>query len=246
MTKVGVIGLGMMGLTHLDAYKKRDDVTIAAISDKDPDRLSGKVQASGNVEAIYKDMKLTCDQAVIYMVVSLAMATALLALGLLGVIVNMTPRYVFSLTPLFFACIGAFCASFFHGPKDRNFILAVMPAVLLVCAGLPPLASYFLERKNISYTAAARYVIDHAAPNDISEGNVGSAFVDASALVSMKWVAAPTDESFDWSGYLRRYEANETTVWFVYDVPRSGLAHHSVRRQNFPGIPICWAAGRQC
>jgi len=50
MTKVGVIGLGMMGLTHLDAYKKRDDVTIAAISDKDPDRLSGKVQASGNVE----------------------------------------------------------------------------------------------------------------------------------------------------------------------------------------------------
>jgi len=50
MTKVGVIGLGMMGLTHLDAYRKREDVMIAAISDKDPDRLSGKVQAAGNVE----------------------------------------------------------------------------------------------------------------------------------------------------------------------------------------------------
>jgi predicted dehydrogenase len=40
----------MMGLTHLDVYKRRDDVTIAAICDSDPARLSGEVQAAGNVE----------------------------------------------------------------------------------------------------------------------------------------------------------------------------------------------------
>lgn len=50
MINVGVIGMGMMGLTHLDAYAKRDDVKVIAISDRDPDRLSGKVKAQGNVE----------------------------------------------------------------------------------------------------------------------------------------------------------------------------------------------------
>ncbi|MEX2216758.1 MAG: Gfo/Idh/MocA family oxidoreductase [Phycisphaeraceae bacterium] len=50
MINVGVIGLGMMGLTHLDAYAKRDDVNVVAIADKDPNRLSGKVKAVGNVE----------------------------------------------------------------------------------------------------------------------------------------------------------------------------------------------------
>jgi predicted dehydrogenase len=50
MINVGVIGLGMMGLTHLDAYAKRSDVNIVAISDTNPDRLSGKVRAVGNVE----------------------------------------------------------------------------------------------------------------------------------------------------------------------------------------------------
>lgn len=55
MVNVGVIGLGMMGLTHLDAYKKRDDVKVVAIADKDPDRLSGKVRAVGNVEGQAQD-----------------------------------------------------------------------------------------------------------------------------------------------------------------------------------------------
>jgi len=50
MVNVGVIGLGMMGLTHLDVYAKRKDVRAVAISDKMPDRLSGKVRAAGNVE----------------------------------------------------------------------------------------------------------------------------------------------------------------------------------------------------
>lgn len=50
MVKVGVIGLGMMGLTHLDAYAKRDDVEVVAIADKDPKRLSGEVRAVGNVD----------------------------------------------------------------------------------------------------------------------------------------------------------------------------------------------------
>src|SRR4051812_14518813 len=50
MIKVGVIGLGMMGQTHLDVYAKRPDVKVVAISDRDPDRLSGKTRATGNVE----------------------------------------------------------------------------------------------------------------------------------------------------------------------------------------------------
>lgn len=48
--KVGVIGLGMMGMTHLDAYAKREDVEIVALADRDPDRLSGKKSAQGNIE----------------------------------------------------------------------------------------------------------------------------------------------------------------------------------------------------
>jgi len=50
MIKVGVIGLGMMGSTHLDVYAKRDDVEVVAISDKDPQRLSGEALALGNIE----------------------------------------------------------------------------------------------------------------------------------------------------------------------------------------------------
>lgn len=50
MVNVGVIGLGMMGLTHLDAYAKRSDVKVIAIADQDTDRLTGKVRATGNVE----------------------------------------------------------------------------------------------------------------------------------------------------------------------------------------------------
>jgi predicted dehydrogenase len=50
MISVGVIGLGMMGNTHLDVYAKRKDVRVVAIADADVDRLSGKAKAQGNVK----------------------------------------------------------------------------------------------------------------------------------------------------------------------------------------------------
>ncbi len=50
MINVGVIGLGMMGATHLDFYAGRDDVRIVAIGDADPRRLCGEVLAKGNIE----------------------------------------------------------------------------------------------------------------------------------------------------------------------------------------------------
>lgn len=50
MIRVGVIGLGMMGNTHLDVYTKLKGVKVVAVADADPDRLSGKVRAGGNVK----------------------------------------------------------------------------------------------------------------------------------------------------------------------------------------------------
>lgn len=48
--QIGVIGLGMMGQTHLDAYASMPGVKTVAVSDLDPDRLSGKAKAGGNIE----------------------------------------------------------------------------------------------------------------------------------------------------------------------------------------------------
>ena len=50
MVRVGIIGLGMMGLTHLDVYRRRSDCRVVALSDRDADRLAGRSKASGNVE----------------------------------------------------------------------------------------------------------------------------------------------------------------------------------------------------
>ena len=50
MIRVGVIGLGMMGLTHLDAYAAMEDVHVSAIADADAARLSGRAKAHGNIE----------------------------------------------------------------------------------------------------------------------------------------------------------------------------------------------------
>jgi predicted dehydrogenase len=49
MIRVGVIGLGMMGLTHLDVYARREDVEVLAVADRDPQLLSGAVRAAGNI-----------------------------------------------------------------------------------------------------------------------------------------------------------------------------------------------------
>jgi len=50
MLNVGVIGLGSMGNTHLDAYSKLSTVQVVAISDANLDRLHGKAKAAGNIE----------------------------------------------------------------------------------------------------------------------------------------------------------------------------------------------------
>jgi len=50
MTRVAVVGLGMMGLTHLNVYRSLSNVTIAAICDADADRLFGKTAATGNLD----------------------------------------------------------------------------------------------------------------------------------------------------------------------------------------------------
>jgi predicted dehydrogenase len=50
MINVGVIGLGMMGLTHLDVYDALDGVKVVAIADPDEARRTGKTKARGNVE----------------------------------------------------------------------------------------------------------------------------------------------------------------------------------------------------
>jgi predicted dehydrogenase len=48
--RVGVVGLGMMGQTHLDAYAKLDGVEVLAVADLDLDKLSGQGGGGGNIE----------------------------------------------------------------------------------------------------------------------------------------------------------------------------------------------------
>ena len=47
--KVGVIGLGSMGSTHLDIDSKINDVEVIAIADSIQDRLDGSSKAEGNI-----------------------------------------------------------------------------------------------------------------------------------------------------------------------------------------------------
>jgi predicted dehydrogenase len=50
MTKVGVIGIGMMGSTHLDVYSKLDGVEVVAVADLIKERREGSATAAGNIE----------------------------------------------------------------------------------------------------------------------------------------------------------------------------------------------------
>tara|TARA_B110000438_G_scaffold228581_1_gene223183 strand:- start:160 stop:495 length:336 start_codon:yes stop_codon:yes gene_type:complete len=47
--KVGIIGLGSMGSTHLDIYSKIKDVEVIAIADSIQSRLDGSSKAEGNI-----------------------------------------------------------------------------------------------------------------------------------------------------------------------------------------------------
>lgn len=50
MTKIGVIGIGMMGNTHLDIYANNPLADVIAVSDINSERLSGRARAKGNIE----------------------------------------------------------------------------------------------------------------------------------------------------------------------------------------------------
>jgi predicted dehydrogenase len=47
--KVGVIGLGSMGSTHLDIYAQLSNVEVIAIADSIQSRLDGSSKAEGNI-----------------------------------------------------------------------------------------------------------------------------------------------------------------------------------------------------
>ena len=47
--KVGIIGLGSMGSTHLDIYSKIKEVEVTAIADSIQSRLDGSSKAEGNI-----------------------------------------------------------------------------------------------------------------------------------------------------------------------------------------------------
>lgn len=48
--KVGVVGLGMMGFTHLDAYLELPDVEVVALADGNTKRLNGEERPGGNIK----------------------------------------------------------------------------------------------------------------------------------------------------------------------------------------------------
>jgi predicted dehydrogenase len=49
MVNVGVVGLGMMGRTHLDAYRNISGARVVAVADRDETRLAGEVDSQGNI-----------------------------------------------------------------------------------------------------------------------------------------------------------------------------------------------------
>jgi predicted dehydrogenase len=47
MTRVGIIGLGMMGRTHFEAYESLGNVKVVAIADENPARAAGDLTGTG-------------------------------------------------------------------------------------------------------------------------------------------------------------------------------------------------------
>jgi len=47
ITRIGIIGLGMMGRTHYEAYQEIEDARVVAVSDVDPKRAAGDLAGTG-------------------------------------------------------------------------------------------------------------------------------------------------------------------------------------------------------
>ncbi|HWL07285.1 MAG TPA: Gfo/Idh/MocA family oxidoreductase, partial [Planctomicrobium sp.] len=50
MIGVGIVGLGVMGGTHLDVFSKRRDARVVAVADRDQGRRTGQVTVQGNID----------------------------------------------------------------------------------------------------------------------------------------------------------------------------------------------------
>lgn len=57
MLKVGIIGRGFIGNTHLNIYKRIKDVKIAGIADLNPKKAGGLISTSGNIKTSGKSGK---------------------------------------------------------------------------------------------------------------------------------------------------------------------------------------------
>ncbi|MBI1852738.1 MAG: Gfo/Idh/MocA family oxidoreductase [Planctomycetes bacterium] len=55
MTKVGVIGIGFMGRTHLEVYRKRRDAKVVAVADLVRERREGRTAIAGNIAGAAKE-----------------------------------------------------------------------------------------------------------------------------------------------------------------------------------------------
>lgn len=160
-----------------------------------------------------------------WFLLTITIVVALLSPTILGMFMNMSPRYIFVLVPLFFASAGVFCADLFDRLADRDIVVAVTPCLLLIAASLPGVVSHHLEKRRMSETEISRLIVEQAETGDIMVGNFGSPLVDFSKLDKRPSPAAPLDRSFDWETYLdNNFRNNDRTVWIALEVSRSGLA----------------------
>ena len=155
---------------------------------------------------------------------ALVVVISLLALSVLGVFMNMTPKYIYSMMPIYYICAGVLCQTFYENLKTRNIIIALSPCILLVSADLPSVASYFLERSNISDTKIIQYIVKHAEPNDLLVCNINTKTVDTSKLFVTKIGRSLQDNTFNWGEYLKEYEQKDRNVWFALSVRRGDFA----------------------